>query len=278
MSKLKRRGYLVIKNIFLVLVVLTSLFPIYWTLVNSFRTNTQILSVFRLFPEQVGFENYDKIFRVDVLPTAFMNSVVITGTTMALTALLTMMAAYALSCYRFKLGGWIYSLFAAGIFIPSATTMGMIYKLLQSMQLLGKRSGIVLLYTAGRIPLSIFLLVAFMKAIPDSVKEAAVIDGANIFQQIKAVEWPAIKDVVIIQFIMSAGNIMSIGFEKAYALQTDLNMKTSEIISTYVYKKGLLDGDYGFSTAVGLFNTVINLILLVTVNKVVARMNEGKGL
>ena len=67
------------------------------------------------------------------------------------------------------------------------------------------------------------------------LKEAAVIDGANIFQQIKAVEWPAIKDVVIIQFIMSAGNIMSIGFEKAYALQTDLNMKTSEIISTYVY-------------------------------------------
>lgn len=110
------------------------------------------------------------------------------------------------------------------------------------------------------------------------LKEAAVIDGANIFQQIKAVEWPAIKDVVIIQFIMSAGNIMSVGFEKAYALQTDLNMKTSEIISTYVYKKGLLDGDYGFSTAVGLFNTIINLILLVSVNKIVARMNEGKGL
>ena len=110
------------------------------------------------------------------------------------------------------------------------------------------------------------------------LKEAAIIDGANIFQQIKAVEWPAIKDVVIIQFIMSAGNIMSVGFEKAYALQTDLNMRSSEIIATYVYKKGLLDGDYGFSTAVGLFNTVINVILLVTVNKIVARMNEGKGL
>jgi len=78
--------------------------------------------------------------------------------------------------------------------------------------------------------------------------------------------------------VFSAGNIMSIGFEKAYALQTDLNMNTSEIISTYVYKKCLLDGDYCFSTAVGLFNTVINVILLVTVNKIVARMNEGKGL
>jgi putative aldouronate transport system permease protein len=110
------------------------------------------------------------------------------------------------------------------------------------------------------------------------LKEAAVIDGANIIQQIKAVEWPAIKDTVLIQFIMSVGNIMSIGFEKAYALQTDMNISSSEIISTYVYKKGLLDGDYGFSTAVGLFNTVINVILLVSMNKIVQRMNDGKGI
>ena len=110
------------------------------------------------------------------------------------------------------------------------------------------------------------------------LKEAALIDGANIFQQIKAVEWPAIKDLVVIQFIMQAGNIMSIGFEKAYALPTDLNLPASEIIATYVYKKGLLDGDYSFSTAVGLFNTVINVILLVVVNKIVAKMNDGKGL
>ena len=110
------------------------------------------------------------------------------------------------------------------------------------------------------------------------LKEAAVIDGANIIQQIKAVEWPAIKDTVLIQFIMSVGNIMSVGFEKAYALQTDLNMSTSEIISTYVYKKGLLDGDYGFSTAVGLFNTVINVVLLLSMNTIVKKMNEGKGI
>jgi putative aldouronate transport system permease protein len=110
------------------------------------------------------------------------------------------------------------------------------------------------------------------------LKEAAVIDGANIIQQIKAVEWPAIKDTVLIQFIMSVGNIMSVGFEKAYALQTDLNLNASEIISTYVYEKGLRDGDYGFSTAVGLFNTVINVILLITMNTLVKRMNEGKGI
>ena len=110
------------------------------------------------------------------------------------------------------------------------------------------------------------------------LKEAAQIDGANIFQQIKTVEWPAIKDMVVIQFILQAGNIMSIGFEKAYALQTDLNLASSEIIATYVYKKGLLSGDYSFSTAVGLFNTVINVIFLIAVNQIVKRMNEGQGL
>ena len=124
---------------------------------------------------------------------------------------------------------------------------------------------------------SIIYTAALSNASKD-LKEAAVLDGANIIQQIKAVEWPAIKDTVLIQFIMSVGNIMSIGFEKAYALQTDLNLASSEIISTYVYKKGLLDGDYGFSTAVGLFNTVINVILLISMNKIVERMNEGKGI
>ena len=110
------------------------------------------------------------------------------------------------------------------------------------------------------------------------LKEAAVLDGANIIQQIKVVEWPAIKDTVLIQFIMSVGNIMSVGFEKAYALQTDLNLNASEIISTYVYKKGLLDGDYGFSTAVGLFNTVINIVLLISMNSIVKKLNDGKGI
>ena len=121
-------------------------------------------------------------------------------------------------------------------------------------------------------------LPSFIQLLSKDQKEAAIIDGANIIQQIKAVEWPAIKDTVLIQFIMAVGNIMSVGFEKAYALQTDLNLGTSEIISTYVYKKGLLDGDYGFSTAVGLFNTIINVVLLVSMNAIVKKMNEGKGI
>lgn len=108
--------------------------------------------------------------------------------------------------------------------------------------------------------------------------EAAKIDGATIIQQIRNVELPALKPVIVIQFILSAGNIMSIGFEKVYAMQTDLNKITSDIIPTYVYRLGLEMGDYGYSTAVGLFNSIVNLILLVAVNYVVSKLNEGEGL
>lgn len=108
--------------------------------------------------------------------------------------------------------------------------------------------------------------------------EAAIVDGANVFQQIKNVDLPAIKPIIVIQFILQAGNIMSLGFEKAYALQTSLNVPASEILPTYVYKLGLQMGDYSFSTAVGLFNAVINVILLIFVNAIVKKFNEGEGL
>lgn len=108
--------------------------------------------------------------------------------------------------------------------------------------------------------------------------EAAVMDGANIFQQVMHVDIPAIKPIIVIQFILQAGNIMSLGFEKAFALQTSMNLPASEILPTYVYKLGLQMGDYSFSTAVGLFNSVINVILLVLVNAIVKKFNEGEGL
>lgn len=119
---------------------------------------------------------------------------------------------------------------------------------------------------------------ATLAGVSQELIDAAKIDGATILQQIRNVELPALRPVIVIQFILSAGNIMSIGFEKVYAMQTDLNKVTSDIIPTYVYRLGLEMGDYGYSTAVGLFNSVINLILLVAVNYVVAKLNDGEGL
>ena len=119
---------------------------------------------------------------------------------------------------------------------------------------------------------------ATLSGVSQELIDAAKIDGATILQQIRHVELPALKPVIVIQFILSAGNILSIGFEKVYAMQTDLNKVTSDIIPTYVYRLGLEMGDYGYSTAVGLFNSVINLILLIAVNMIVKKLNEGEGL
>ena len=92
-------------------------------------------------------------------------------------------------------------------------------------------------------------------------------------QRIWHVDVPAILPTAIILLIMNTGNVLSIGFEKVYLMQNDLNLGVSEIISTYVYKIGLLNAQYSYSTAIGLFNNVINLIILLSVNKLADRMS-----
>lgn len=119
---------------------------------------------------------------------------------------------------------------------------------------------------------------AALSGVSTDLVDACNIDGASLLQQIRHIDIPTLKPIMVIQFILSAGQIMNIGFEKALALQTDLNRTASEIIPTYVYRLGLEIGDYGYSTAVGLFNSVINIILLFTVNQIVKRLNEGEGL
>ncbi|WP_313468510.1 ABC transporter permease subunit [Streptococcus parasuis] len=122
------------------------------------------------------------------------------------------------------------------------------------------------------------LYTATLVNVDPALIEAAKLDGANILQRIWHIDLPALKPVMVIQFILAAGGIMNVGYEKAFLMQTSLNLTSSEIISTYVYKIGLVSGDYSYSTAVGLFNALINIILLIAVNKFVQRINDGQGL
>ncbi|GIP24293.1 ABC transporter permease [Paenibacillus sp. J22TS3] len=122
------------------------------------------------------------------------------------------------------------------------------------------------------------IYVAALANVDPELHNAASLDGANLLQRIRHIDLPTIKPIMAIVFILAAGGIMSIGFEKAYLMQTSLNLPTSEILPTYVYKIGLQSGNYAYSAAVGLFNSVINVILLVTVNFIVKRLNEGEGL
>jgi len=105
-----------------------------------------------------------------------------------------------------------------------------------------------------------------LSGVDPSLHEAAIIDGATKVQRMWHVDIPSIKSTIIMLLILRIGQIMSVGFEKVYLLQNSLNYKESLTISTYVYEVGLLDGDYAFSTAVGLFNNIINIILLLCAN------------
>ncbi|WP_249280970.1 ABC transporter permease subunit [Paenibacillus sp. 7516] len=121
---------------------------------------------------------------------------------------------------------------------------------------------------------SAVIYLAALAGIDPSLYEAAKVDGANRFQKMVNIDLPGLLPAAVIILILSVGNIMAVGFEKIYLLQNPLNLSASEIISTYVYKMGLLNANYSFATAVGLFNSLINLILLLTVNAAAKRLSN----
>jgi putative aldouronate transport system permease protein len=104
--------------------------------------------------------------------------------------------------------------------------------------------------------------------------EAAKVDGASVFQRIRNIDLPALLPMAILNLIMAAGNLMNVGFEKVWLLQTDLNKATSDVIAVYVYEQGIQNAKYSYSTAVGLFNTVVNIALLLIVNKIASKASD----
>lgn len=115
---------------------------------------------------------------------------------------------------------------------------------------------------------------AALASVDPALHEAAIMDGASKWGRIRYVDLPAIMPTIIILLILAVGNIMNVGFEKALLMQTPLNKPTSEIIQTYVYSLGLQRAQYSFSAAVGVFNSVVNMILLVMVNRFAKRVSD----
>lgn len=118
------------------------------------------------------------------------------------------------------------------------------------------------------------IYLAALSGVDQQLYEAAAIDGATRFKQTIHVTLPGIAPTIIIMLILKIGQIMSVGYEKTILLYNPQVYETADIISSYVYRKGLLEFNYGYSTAVGMFNSVINLILLVTANKISRKMTE----
>lgn len=123
---------------------------------------------------------------------------------------------------------------------------------------------------------SSIIYIAALTSVDETIVEAALIDGANRMQKIIHIDLPTIRPTIIILLIMNVGSLLNVGYEKTLLLQTSLNMDTADVISTYTYRLGVLQGQYDYTTAIGLFNQVINAILLVLVNWVAGRLGDTR--
>lgn len=120
------------------------------------------------------------------------------------------------------------------------------------------------------------IYLAALSSVSVDLYEAATVDGASKFKRMIYIDIPTLMPTAVIMLIMSMGNIFSLGFEKVYLMQNNINLSTSEVISTYVYKSAMTagTGDFSYSTAVGMFNSVVNFALLVTVNAVASHVGS----
>lgn len=118
------------------------------------------------------------------------------------------------------------------------------------------------------------VFLAALSSIDPTLYEAATVDGATRWQKMRYIDLPLLMATACIMLILRAGNLMNVGFEKVFLMQNDLNMSTSEIIATYVYKMGLRNSQYAVSTAVNLFNNLVNFVLLLLVNCVTRKLGE----
>lgn len=163
---------------------------------------------------------------------------------------------------------------------PSTGLIGTIYRMFgrEAPNLMGMASAFPSLYVWSDIwqhaGWDSIIFLAALSSIDPTLYEAATVDGASRWQKLCYIDLPLILPTACIMLILRAGNLMNVGFEKVFLMQNDLNMQTSEVIATYVYKMGLKNNQYAVSTAVNLFNNVINFVLLVLVNGVTRKLGD----
>ena len=193
-----------------------------------------------------------------------------------------------------RLKAFIQTVLFSPAFISTVVVVGMLFVLLSP------RSGLVnnLIGLAGGTPInfmneegwfrpiyvlsdiwqnagfSMIIYLVALAAIDPSLHEAARVDGANRWQRMWHIDLPGIRPVISIMFILAVGNLLNIGFEKALLMQTDLNLGASQIIQTYVYDVGLKSAQFSYSAAISLFNSVLNMILLLVFNQVAKRAGQ----
>jgi len=194
-----------VKYLFLIVFGFITFFPVFWMFYTSLKSNQEVMMDTFSLPSRLHFENYIKAWKTAKIGVYFLNSVVVSVAAVILTTLVAASAAFILSKFKFRMRGFIYSFFIVGMLIPMQTVLVPLFLQMKTLGLLDKLSSMVLSYTAFCLPMSIFILESFIRSLPDSIIEAAVLDGASmkrIFAQIIfPLTTPAIATVSILNFL-----------------------------------------------------------------------------
>ena len=245
--------------------------------------------------EWVGLAHFIRFFRSYYFGTVIRNTLTITGLSLLLGFPVPILFALLLNeILHTKYQKLIQTISLAPHFISTVVMCGMLIIFLNpttglfnhirsalgltSFNYLQSASGFKWIYILSGIwqetGWSSIIYFAALAGVDSALLEAARIDGANKWQRIWHINLPVLVPTIVILLIMQCGSLLSVGFEKVYLLQNDTNLSASEVISTYVYRRGIVSGQFSFATAVGLFNSVVNMALLVSVNAVSRRLSD----
>ena len=247
--------------------------------------------------EWIGFEHFERFFNAYNFWTILSNTLILSVVSLAFSFPLSVGLALLLNEIRHKkLNSALQTIFIAPHFVSTVVVVGMMQAFLSP------ETGVIniILEKLGFIEEGIYftrleqwfrpmyiisgiwqnlgwnaiIYLSALSAIDTSLYEAASIDGASRWQQLWRITLPCIWPTIVSQLILKCGHIMSVGYEKVLLMQTSTNLNVSEIISTFVYMKGIKSQQYDYATAIGLFNAVINLIVLLSVNRIAKKRSE----
>jgi raffinose/stachyose/melibiose transport system permease protein len=229
---------------------LLTLYPLFWVIVNSFRDSDSIVRGIALLPESLDWSNYKKVISSTNIPRSFMNSLIICALSLALLLATVLPLAFALSRFRFRAAAYLHLLFSLAILVPGVSVLPMVFTLFNDLGLMGTPYGITLVYAAEQIPVSVFLLVAFMKTIPSELDEAAIMDGANAFTLFWRIIVPLTRNGIVTVLVLSFVAIWN-DYITALILLPDEENRTLSV--TLAMAKDEYRIDYGMMSAAIVF-------------------------
>ncbi|WP_163853824.1 carbohydrate ABC transporter permease [Paenibacillus elgii] len=192
-------------NILLTIYALVTLYPLFWLFVSSFKTNEEFHSKPFSLPEVWQWDNFVRAWEVSAMGTSLVNSTIVTVLSLALTLVLGALAAYVLARFDFKLKPLFMGLFLLGMLIPIHSTLVPLFVLMKKVGLLDTYAALVFPYTAFELPLAIFVVAAYLTAIPKEIEEAALIDGTGywgiFFRMMLPLSLPALSTIAILGFL-----------------------------------------------------------------------------